>query len=217
VRKVAKPVGYVDALASAGLLERVDVALREAHKTAPWSMGLTSLALSRTLATEEPLLMRILASAVEDGDLVYRGGYYATLDFTPQLTDAQRAFFETAIPFDPAQPCLPASLPEVVTAMKQARIDGLSAAFDMLVATGAAVKVGETLYRGTQIADIRAKLEAALRRDHEITASAFRDLIGTSRKYTIPLLEWFDATGVTVRSGDLRMLRVKPAIPAPRS
>ena len=76
--------------------------------------------------------------------------------------------------------------------MKQARIDGLSAAFDMLVATGAVVKVGDTLYRGSQIADIRGKLEAALRRDREITAAAFRDLIGTSRKYTIPLLESFD-------------------------
>jgi selenocysteine-specific elongation factor len=32
-------------------------------------------------------------------------------------------------------------------------------------------------------------------------------LVGTSRKYAVPLLEWFDAAGVTLRSGDLRVLR----------
>jgi selenocysteine-specific elongation factor len=40
-----------------------------------------------------------------------------------------------------------------------------------------------------------------------MTAAGFRDLIGTSRKYAVPLLEWFDAHGVTIRSGDYRTLR----------
>ena len=35
----------------------------------------------------------------------------------------------------------------------------------------------------------------------------FRDLIGTSRKYAVPLLEWFDAAGITIRNGDVRTLR----------
>jgi selenocysteine-specific elongation factor len=35
----------------------------------------------------------------------------------------------------------------------------------------------------------------------------FRDLVGTSRKYAVPLLEWFDASGVTIRNGDVRVLR----------
>jgi len=32
-------------------------------------------------------------------------------------------------------------------------------------------------------------------------------LTGTTRKYAVPLLEFFDATGVTIRSGDIRVLR----------
>ena len=40
--------------------------------------------------------------------------------------------------------------------------------------------------------------------------ATFRDLVGTSRKYAVPLLEWFDATGITHRAGDMRVLRVKP-------
>jgi selenocysteine-specific elongation factor len=47
-----------------------------------------------------------------------------------------------------------------------------------------------------------------------ITVSAFRERLGTSRKYAVPLLEWFDQRGVTRRRGDLRVLREEPAPPA---
>ena len=40
-----------------------------------------------------------------------------------------------------------------------------------------------------------------------ITVSAFRERLGTSRKYAIPLLEFFDQRGVTRREGDLRFAR----------
>jgi selenocysteine-specific elongation factor len=40
-----------------------------------------------------------------------------------------------------------------------------------------------------------------------ITVSAFREALGTSRKYAVPFLEWFDQRGVTRREGDLRVLR----------
>ena len=43
-----------------------------------------------------------------------------------------------------------------------------------------------------------------------ITVSAFRERLGTSRKYALPLLEWFDQRGVTIRRGDLRVLRRPP-------
>ena len=40
-----------------------------------------------------------------------------------------------------------------------------------------------------------------------ITVSAFREALGTSRKYAVPLLEWMDKQGVTRREGDLRFPR----------
>jgi selenocysteine-specific elongation factor len=41
----------------------------------------------------------------------------------------------------------------------------------------------------------------------EITPAAFRDAIGTTRKYAIPLLEYFDRKGVTERTKAGRRLR----------
>ena len=40
-----------------------------------------------------------------------------------------------------------------------------------------------------------------------MTVSAFRERLGTSRKYAVPLLEYFDQRGVTRRQGDLRFPR----------
>jgi selenocysteine-specific elongation factor len=83
----------------------------------------------------------------------------------------------------------------------------LSDALETLFVGGALVKVSEEVYRRSQIQQIRAQLEEMLRAKGEVTMAEFRDIVGTSRKYCVPLLEWFDATGVTVRAGDVRRLR----------
>jgi selenocysteine-specific elongation factor len=40
-----------------------------------------------------------------------------------------------------------------------------------------------------------------------ITVSRFREALGTSRKYALPILEYFDGRGLTRRQGDVRILR----------
>jgi len=41
----------------------------------------------------------------------------------------------------------------------------------------------------------------------EISTPQFKDLTQATRKYTIPLLEYLDATRFTIRIGDVRRLR----------
>jgi selenocysteine-specific elongation factor len=54
---------------------------------------------------------------------------------------------------------------------------------------------------------IRGDLQNHLAAKDSITAAEFRDRYQTSRKYAIPLLEYFDREGVTVRVGELRRLK----------
>jgi selenocysteine-specific elongation factor len=208
-RRLQKPVAYVDGPAADALSARVHETLARREGESPWTLGTTSLALARELGVDEHLLVRVLASDAEDGRIAARAGYYATLEHRPHLTAEQRAFFERAVPVDPAQPLVPASLEAVVGELRRTKIAGLAQAFDTLVATGALVKVGADVYRGTQIAEIRKRLESSIRRDGPITMARFRDAVGTTRKYAVPLMEWFDATGVTVRDGDVRALRAR--------
>ena len=211
VLRVARPVAYVDAQSAQAFLDRVLAHLAEQHRAEPWAMGSTSLALARALSVEEPLVLRILGAYAEEGRIAHRAGYFALTDHTPKLSVEQQAFFEGCVPAGAASPFTPTPLANVVAAVKQSRINGIAKAFDTLLARGALVKVGDELYRGTQIAQIRARVEQYLGANKQMTMAQFRDLVGTSRKYAVPLLEWFDARGITVRSGDFRMLRTKQA------
>ena len=44
-------------------------------------------------------------------------------------------------------------------------------------------------------------------RHGELISAGFRDRLGTTRKYIIPLLDHFDRVGLTVREGSSRVLR----------
>lgn len=203
--RLQKPTAYVAAHVADDVLARVLEQLRAGERETPWLAGMTALALARALGLAEPALLRILGWAAFEGRLAARAGYYATVDFVPALSREQTAFFDRAFAKDAAEPL---DFTAFAAAMKAANVRGLAQAYETLLLGGAVVRVGDGVYLGARIAELQGKLEAALRRDKRITMAGFRDLIGTSRKFAVPLLEWFDAAGVTIRSGDYRVLRI---------
>jgi selenocysteine-specific elongation factor len=73
---------------------------------------------------------------------------------------------------------------------------------------GTIVRVSPDLYFLRASVDrVREDLTGWLSAKGGTTAGEFRDHFKTSRKYAIPLLEYFDREGVTLRRGDLRQLR----------
>jgi selenocysteine-specific elongation factor len=77
----------------------------------------------------------------------------------------------------------------------------------VLVERGRVVKVSSELYFAKEaVEEMNDKLRRFLEREGRITPAGFRDLIAASRKYTIPLLDYFDRSGLTVRTGDYRRL-----------
>ena len=80
--------------------------------------------------------------------------------------------------------------------------------FQVLVQSGKLVRVKDSLFFHARALDsIQAKLVAFLRERKEIGPSDIKDLLGISRKYAIPLLEFFDQRRVTARVGERRILR----------
>ena len=78
---------------------------------------------------------------------------------------------------------------------------------DGLCRTGALVRIKDLLFYKPHVDELRARLLQFLTAHREINPTQFKDLVGQSRKYTIPLAEHFDAEKVTLRVGDLRRLR----------
>ena len=93
---------------------------------------------------------------------------------------------------------------------KSLEIDAASAkdVLTLLIEEGQIIKAKEDLYfNAAAIAALKDKLVAFLKKNGEIGAPQFKTMTNVSRKYLIPLLEYFDSTHVTIRIGDIRKLR----------
>jgi selenocysteine-specific elongation factor len=86
--------------------------------------------------------------------------------------------------------------------------DHMKDVLDHMVLEGIVVKVKEDLYfHKTVIDTLKNKLVNFLRENGEISTPQVKEMAGVSRKYMIPLIEFFDDTKVTIRVGDVRKLR----------
>ena len=78
----------------------------------------------------------------------------------------------------------------------------------LLVDQGLIVKAKEDLYfYADAVNDLQQKLVEFLTAHGEMSTPQFKEMTGVSRKYLIPLIEYFDARNVTIRIGDIRKLR----------
>ncbi len=73
---------------------------------------------------------------------------------------------------------------------------------------GRATRVSEELWFGTApLQELRKRLVVHLGSHASIDAQGYKELTGQSRKFTIPIAEYFDSEKVTLRIGDKRVLR----------
>jgi selenocysteine-specific elongation factor len=80
----------------------------------------------------------------------------------------------------------------------------------LLVQEGKIIKAKEDIYfHAEAVENLKGDLIQFLRTHHEITTAQFKELTKVSRKYAIPLIEYFDNSKITIRVGEKRLLRGK--------
>jgi selenocysteine-specific elongation factor len=130
----------------------------------------------------------------------------ARADFKPRLSANQRKLKDRIVEAHAAAVLQP---PEPMSFANQA--GGNAAAIrdilEVAVAEGFLVRVTDDLYLHTDAeAAMRTKVAARLRNGSGATVAEIRDLLGTTRKYAVPICEYLDRVGLTRREGDLRVL-----------
>ncbi|MBL8623133.1 MAG: selenocysteine-specific translation elongation factor [Myxococcales bacterium] len=144
------------------------------------------------------------------GELIRRGAITADADVIrkaaaprPRLTGADATLHEQFRGWGLEVP----RPKEIAEALRQTEAQ-LKPALDRLVAAKLIVKIKPDYYADVDaVAALKARLLAYLEAHREITPQAWKDVCGTTRKYSIPLAEHFDAEKVTLRIGDLRRKR----------
>jgi len=78
--------------------------------------------------------------------------------------------------------------------------------FEVCVADGDLVRITDDIYLHSETdAEMRRMIRERLSAGPGLTVAEIRDLLGTTRKYAVPLCEYLDRAGVTRREGDLRV------------
>jgi selenocysteine-specific elongation factor len=130
----------------------------------------------------------------------------ARADFKPKLSAALRKLKDKVVEAHKAAGFQP---PEPGGFANQAggNAASLRDLFDVCVAEGHLVKITEDVYLHADAeAEMRRRVTAKLAAGPGLTVAEIRDLLGTTRKYAVPLCEYLDRAEVTRREGDLRVV-----------
>ncbi len=83
-------------------------------------------------------------------------------------------------------------------------------AYRYMIDSGILISVGESIvFHHKYVAQAKENLIEYLKKNKEIRISQFRDMLGASRKYVLPLLIYFDTHDITIKRGDVRILGQK--------
>ena len=208
--KVAGETYFATPEALQSLLAATARELTAFHDAHPKATGIATSALRDLVdrRLEPKVFDAILALAAEKGAVAVDAGQVrdpkAAVSALAAESDAQARL----MPLLESQGLAPATVAELASA---AGVDaGLARkVLGRLANDGVIVRVSaEMHFSAAAIARARETLTAYLTAHAEgASAADLRDTLGISRKYAIPLLEYFDAQGVTKRVGEVRTLR----------
>jgi selenocysteine-specific elongation factor len=92
-------------------------------------------------------------------------------------------------------------------AIKQEELDEL---LKIMVSEGVLIRINDSLYLPmNSYTEMIERLKEFFKVKTDMTVSEFRDILGTSRKYALPFLEYLDTHKITLRVGDIRKLLIK--------
>jgi selenocysteine-specific elongation factor len=193
------------------LKELIGKNLAAYHKKNPLQEGISKEQLKETLgrAISAKLFNLALSSLgkketiVSDKDNVRLAGHQVQLagDLDSLRHNITRIYTEAGL--------TPPSLTDVVNDFKDQKAKAQSI-IKLILKDGDLIKINEEMCFSSEVlGKLRDDYKAMLIKDGKATPATFKDLTGLSRKYIIPLMEYFDVNKLTVRVGDHRILREK--------
>ncbi len=182
-------------------------ALKRYHRDHPMKPGIPKEELRGRFRGIEPRLFEELLGTVREAAV--EGGVVRSAGFKPKMNAADEATKTTVLGLFEAggfQPPLRADVARSLKSSEQHAADILA----LLAREGTLVRMTDAVYLSKNAADDMLRLlREHFSRQEEMTVAEFRDLLGTTRKFALPFLEYLDSTGVTLRVGDTRKSLMK--------
>lgn len=190
---------YVAASTIGQLSEHILVTLRQYHEQEPMRAGLDREALRSRLNIPPPIFSYVINLLAASGQAAETGTLLRLSDHQVEFTAEQERAIERLI----AQMD---SLGTQSPSVKECRAAVGETIYSALVEQGRLHPISEdVVYNDSVYQLIISKLVAFLQDHGSLSLADTRDLLGTSRKYAIALLEHLDDLHLTMRAGDTRI------------
>jgi selenocysteine-specific elongation factor len=155
---------------------------------------------------DEQLLQAVTDRLLGARKLVGDARRIARVDFKPKLSANQRKLKDKIVEAHVAAGFAPPEPKEFVN-QAAGNAAALKDIFEVACAEGFLVRVTDDIYLSAEAeGEMRRRVTERLRTGPGATVAEIRDLLGTTRKYAVPVCEYLDRVGVTRREGDLRVL-----------
>ena len=183
------------------------------HAENPLEPGIPVQLLRDCLGTPpRELVESVLSSALNGGAIVPAGGLIARNGFAPAPSPVQQRHLEVIAAILAAARLEPPSVEELTTTIHE----DASPLLRYLERTGAVRHVeANRYYDASQLVSFLDQLRRALANGAELGPSQLRDALGLSRKFLIPLLEYSDRLGYTMRREQGRVWRANDGLTNP--
>jgi len=186
-----------------GVQSRVIGSLEAYHEAQPLRRGMPKEELRSRTGIPADLFAEVLGQLADEGRIADRGGEVALSSHKLSLSTEQETLLGAFLAELESKRLNPPPLAELLR-----RHPLTPALLQYLVAGGRIVRVNEdTVFARSAYDEAVSSLRAHLAEHRTLTVAAARDLLGSSRRYVLPLLEWMDAQKITRRVGDDRILR----------
>jgi len=188
----------------ANLGQRVMTVLMEFHTSHPMRLGMKPDELARRLELSGGLLGPAIRQLVDAGAVVLKGLLVTAVDHKPQLAEEDVELcgrIESALQEANLAAPSPAKLADGLGISRE-RLDMLVSS---LADQGSLVVVDVDMVMHREAAESAKQVAIdLLARNGGFSTAEYRDALGVSRKYVIPLLDYFDRIRLTVRLGSRR-------------
>lgn len=166
------------------------------HSSDPLRPGIDREELRAKLGIEEHNLFEQLLASIPD--VVSRGRHVSAADHEASLDEDQRAQRDRVLGILEAGGLQP-PLTKDISSAEQALLPSLAERGDV-------VRIGDFYLSSQQAEQVKSTVVHFISENGPASVAQLRDALQTTRKYAVPLCEWLDATGVTRRREDLRVL-----------
>ncbi len=197
-------------IAAAALQKLSDAALARAaefHRREPLKPGMAKGVLMP--AQVPPKLAHfVLEKLIRSGALAAEGELLRLADHRISLASDQSALREKLVEAHKAAPMTPPNLKDVLEELG-VTLKEATPVLRLLQQEGTLIKVSEGLwYDSSAIEELKNRTRVWFETHDDLTPGDFKEVTGgLTRKYLIPLLEYFDRERFTMRVGDKRQLR----------